>query len=371
MLGFKGVSDMPKLGFGTMRLPVLPGTDDIDIALYKAMVDTYMSRGFNYFDTAYMYHGSGSERAFKEAVAGRYARSSYCLVTKLPIWACETEADLDRVFNEQMDRTGAGYFDFYLHHCLNAENDEKTAALGGYDFVKNLKESGKIGHIGFSFHGGADALKKILLEQPQMEFAQLQLNYLDFEGEAGEFYRIARERGIPIVVMEPVRGGALHRLPKAAAELLAAANPEASFASWAIRWCAGLPGVVTVLSGMSDMAQMEDNIKTIENFRPLDERELETVRKAAGIIREIKTVPCTNCKYCENCPSGVKIPELFAAYNTWIGDKNFYTLGTALDNIPAGSRAGDCAACGACEAACPQDIPIIERLKEFAHIAGR
>ena len=361
----------PKLGFGLMRLPK-KGMGKIDIEQTKKMVDLFMEAGLNYFDTAYVYDGGDSERAAKEALVDRYPRESFTLATKLCAWmGANNEQTAKQQFYTSLERTGAGYFDYYLLHALQAGNYKLYDKYHIWDFVKEQKEKGLIKHWGFSFHAGPDILDEILTQHSDAEFVQLQLNYADWENldvTARANYEVARKHGKSIVVMEPVKGGALANPPAAVQEIFRKARPDASFASWAIRYVASLEGIITVLSGMSNVAQMEDNLSYMKQFKPLNAEEQTAIRKAQEVINGIKAIPCTGCHYCTaGCPKQIPIPEIFEARNKQLvwgqleEGKAEYT-----DAIADGGAASDCIACGQCERACPQQIPVIDRLKECA-----
>ncbi len=361
----------PKLGFGLMRLPKTK-TGAIDVETTKKMVDMFMDAGLTYFDTAYVYDNGESERAAKAALVDRYPRESYTLATKLCAWmGAHDEKSAKQQFYTSLERTGAGYFDYYLLHALQAGNYKKYDEYHIWDFVKDLKAQGLVKHWGFSFHATPEILDKLLTEHPDAEFVQLQLNYADWENPdvtARANYEVARKHGKSIVVMEPVKGGALAHPPKKVQEIFKSAAPDASFASWAIRYAASLEGIITVLSGMSSIEQMEDNLSYMKDFKPLDSAEQETVRRAQEMINGIKTIPCTACHYCTaGCPMKIAIPEIFSARNQQIAwgqlekGKQMYA-----EAVKDGGRAGDCIACGQCESACPQQIDVITRLKECA-----
>ncbi|MBD5520211.1 MAG: 4Fe-4S dicluster domain-containing protein [Lachnospiraceae bacterium] len=366
----------PKLGFGLMRLPKM-SSGKIDIEQTKKMVDMFMDAGLNYFDTAYVYDGGDSERAAKEALVDRYPRESYTLATKLCAWmSAHNEETAKQQFYTSLERTGAGYFDYYLLHALQAGNYKKYDEYHLWDFVKEQKEKGLIKHWGFSFHATPDILDEILTNHPDAEFVQLQLNYADWENPdvtARENYEVARRHGKSIVVMEPVKGGALANPPEAVRKILKEANSEASYASWAIRYAASLEGIITVLSGMSNVAQMEDNLSYMKNFRQLNGQEQAAIRKAQETINGIKSIPCTACHYCTaGCPKKIPIPEIFEARNKQLiwGLLEEGRTAYAQVTVDAGG-ATDCIACGQCERACPQQIKVIERLKDCAGIFGK
>lgn len=363
---------IPKLGFGLMRLPMIG--EDVDIEQTKEMVDLFISKGFTYFDTAYGYLNGKSEEAAKVALVDRYPRESFQLATKLPAWAGAKNAEeAKEMFYTSLRRTGAGYFDFYLLHNLG---DTRTQVFEDYDiwnFVQERKAEGLIRHIGFSFHDKADKLDEILTKHPEVEFVQLQINYIDWDSESIQSracYEVARKHGKPVIVMEPVKGGNLANLPADVAKIFTDANPNASLPSWAIRFVASHEGLVTVLSGMSTLEQMQDNVSFMEHFQPLSEEEAAVVDKAVAALNAKPSIPCTGCSYCtKGCPMSINIPAIFKAMNfknvfdNVTGAKNEY--GWASKN---GAKASDCLACGQCESVCPQHIEIIEELKKCAEL---
>ena len=365
--------DTPKLGFGLMRLP--KRGLGIDVAQTSEMVDRFLGAGFTYFDTAHVY--AGSEAATKKALVDRYPRESYTLATKLNAQVAPTAGMARKQFQTSLDRTGAGYVDYYLLHALMDGNWKKYERLGLWEYVRGLKAEGLVHHMGFSFHGGPDLLDRLLTSHPEAEFVQLQLNYVDWEDRsitARANYEVARAHGTSIVVMEPVKGGRLANPPRDVAKLLEAANPGASPASWAIRFAASLDGIITVLSGMSNLAQMDDNIGFMRDFRPLDEGEREVIRQAQVLLGKSSAIGCTACRYCcDGCPQSIPIPEVFAAMNLQLANGQLEqarsAYATAIGATGAGSAA-DCIACGQCEAACPQHLPIIRRLAEAAEQLG-
>ena len=361
----------PKLGFGLMRLPK---TKDgkIDLEQTKQMVDRFMEAGLTYFDTAYVYDDGDSERAAKAALVDRYPRESFTLATKLCAWmGAHDEKSAKQQFYTSLERTGAGYFDYYLLHALQAGNYKTYDKYHIWDFVKEQKEKGLIEHWGFSFHATPDILDRLLTDHPDAEFVQLQLNYADWENPdvtARENYEVARKHGKSIVVMEPVKGGALANPPTKVQEIFRQADPKASFASWAIRYAASLDGIITVLSGMSNLEQMEDNLSYMKDFRPLNAHEQQAIRKAQEAINGVKSIPCTACHYCTGgCPKQIPIPEIFAARNRQLVWGQLQEGQAAYDQLAAkGNVASDCIGCGQCERACPQQIKVIQRLKECA-----
>lgn len=361
----------PKLGFGLMRLPK---TKDgkIDLGQTKQMVDRFMEAGLTYFDTAYVYDDGDSERAAKAALVDRYPRESFTLATKLCAWmGAHDEKSAKQQFYTSLERTGAGYFDYYLLHALQAGNYKTYDKYHIWDFVKEQKEKGLIKHWGFSFHATPDILDQLLTDHPDAEFVQLQLNYADWENPdvtARENYEVARKHGKSIVVMEPVKGGALANPPTKVQEIFRQADLKASFASWAIRYAASLDGIITVLSGMSNLEQMEDNLSYMKDFRPLNAHEQQAIRKAQEAINGVKSIPCTGCHYCTGgCPKQIPIPEIFAVRNRQLVWGQLQEGQAAYDQLAAkGNVASDCIGCGQCERACPQQIKVIQRLKECA-----
>ncbi|MCR4846997.1 MAG: aldo/keto reductase [Eubacterium sp.] len=359
---------MPKIGFGLMRLPEKDGK--IDIEHVKRMVDKYMKMDMNYFDTAYVYHGGKSEVAAREALVKRYPRDSFMIATKLPAWEIKQESDIERIFNEQLERAGVEYFDFYLLHSVeDGSNYDVYEKYDCFSWGMKKKDEGKIKHLGFSYHGSPELLEKILDKHPETEFVQIQLNYLDRTNpvvRSEALYNILHERNIPIIVMEPIRGGMLASLSPEQEEKFKAIRPDKSIASWALRFVGSLPGVMTILSGMSTEEQMEDNISTFTDFEPINEEEMKAIDEVTEDILSIPQIGCTACKYCTpGCPMQISIPDVFRTVNTlrrypddWRA-KNFYS-----GVVSRGGKAGDCIACGQCEGVCPQHLPIIELLKE-------
>ena len=363
--------NIKKLGFGLMRLPMLNGK--VDIEQTKQMVDLFMSKGFSYFDTAYGYINGASEAAIKEALVDRYPRETFQLATKLPAFAASSAEEAKQMFWTSLERTGANYFDFYLLHNIGGERDKIYESFGMWEFVAEQKKQGLIKRFGFSAHASADYLENILNMHPEVDFVQLQINYADWENsivQSKKCYEVAKKYGKPVIVMEPVKGGALADLPDAAAGILNAANLIASQASWAIRFAASLDGVFVVLSGMSTLAQMENNVSFMERFQPLIKEEYAVINKVQKILLQIPRVPCTDCRYSEKgCPQHVSIPGIFKNYNDYLLHPDVELLrGDYEWQVSNGNRASACVGCGACERVCPQSIRIIEELKKAAAV---
>ncbi|MBR6569556.1 MAG: aldo/keto reductase [Clostridia bacterium] len=368
---------MKKLGFGMMRLPRLdPSTpSSVDVEQVKEMVDLFMAKGFTYFDTAIMYCGFASQGVAKQALVDRYPRESFQLATKLHFGFLKTEEDRDRIFNEQLEQTGAGYFDYYLLHGVEAVSYPKYEQLDCFSWLLDKKAKGLVKHAGFSYHDSPELLDRILSEHPEMEFVQLQINYLDWESEwvhSRGVYEVAAKHGKPVIVMEPVKGGTLAKVPEKAEQLLREADPAMSVPSWAVRFSASLDNVMMVLSGMSNVAQMQDNLSYMEDFKPLTKQETEVVHKVADIINAQIAIPCTGCAYCtEGCPKQIAIPQFFSLYNEDmrenLAEKGWTVSFTSYRNLTQKyGRAAECIACGQCEAVCPQHLPIIELLQKVS-----
>ncbi len=359
-----------KLGFGLMRLPRL-ADGSIDIEQGKQMVDCFIAGGGTYFDTAFVY--PGSEEAARKILVERYPRESYTLATKVNARAAADAEAAKAQFKTSLERTGAGYFDYYLLHAMGSGNRDKYEEYGLWEFVAEQKKKGLIRHMGFSFHDKPEVLDEILTAHPEAEFVQLQINYADWESadvQSRACYEVARKHGKKVVIMEPVKGGNLASLPKEAEEILKALQPEKSIASWGIRFAASLDGILAVLSGMSTLAQVEDNMSYMEHFEPLSEEEHRAVEQAVEILKKQRQIPCTACRYCtENCPMNINIPGLFSAYNMYLRYDN---LGAARHTyelrIRDHGKASDCLKCGACEAACPQHLEIRGLLEEVAGV---
>ena len=375
------MNNKKSLGFGLMRLPMADGK--VDIPLCCEMADRFTEAGGTYFDTALMYCGEQSEAAVKEIVTHRYPRDSFTVATKLHAGFFNSLEDRDAVFAAQLERTGVAYFDYYLIHAIDRNCYEKYTRLDCFNWLKEKKEQGLVKHIGFSFHDSADFLERVLTEHPEMEFVQLQLNYLDWDSEdvqSRRCYETARRFDKPVIVMEPVKGGTLAALPEQAEELMKAAHPDWTPASWALRFVMELPGVMTVLSGMSNRQQMLDNIATAADPVLLSEEDHTVIRQVVAVLRGQTSIPCTGCAYCvTDCPRNIPIPRCFSIYNedqqiyggagkNW--DSSVWTpASTYYDNmVKDHNGAAACIGCGACAAHCPQHLDIPNLLKD---VAGR
>ncbi len=353
-----------KLGFGLMRLPRKAAR--IDVKETSKMIDKFMEAGFTYFDTAFVY--IGSEEATRKALVDRYPRESYTLASKLFAVKVPSAKLAKAELDTSLKRTGAGYLDYYLLHSLSESNYKNYEKFGLWDFVKEAKAQGKIKHYGFSFHGGPELLEQLLTEHPDAEFVQLQINYADWENpkvRSREVYEVARKHGKSIVVMEPVKGGKLADPPEEVKKIFDEVNPGASYASWAIRFVASLDGILTVLSGMSNTQQVEDNVSFMKDFVPLNDKEKEAILKAQKIFNEAKDIPCTACRYCtEGCPKKIDIPQVFAARNKQILMGQIEEGQADYDALEV--KASACIGCKQCEKVCPQKIEIVDNLKACA-----
>lgn len=364
---------MKNFGFGLMRLPLMNPEDQtsIDIEKVKEMADEFMNQGFTYFDTASCYHQGHSEIAFREAVVKRYPRESYTITDKLSLFMLKKGDTLEEFFAKQFEKLEVDYLDYYLVHSLDKEGYKAAKEWKAFEFVAQKKAEGKVKHIGFSFHGDAPLLEEILNDHPEVEYVQLQINYLDWEDaniQSRRCYEIAEKYGKPVIVMEPVKGGVLANVPEEAKDLLKAKDADKSEASWAIRFAASQKNVVMVLSGMSNMEQTKDNLSYMKDFKALSDEEQEMLQEVVRIIHKDQTIACTGCRYCEeDCPKKIAIPDVFSIYNDY---KRFHQknaadtyYGNLIENH---GKASDCIACGKCEKICPQHLPIREYLKDIA-----
>lgn len=354
---------LPLLGFGMMRLP--QKGDKIDRPTAEAMVDAAMKAGCNYFDTAWMYH-SGESEEFAGTVLSKYSRDSYYLISKLPVVMLKSPEDVPKTFEAQLKKCKTDYFDFYHFHWMNEDHWAKAKQLGAWEYLSEQKKAGRIRKLGFSFHGEPETLQKIATEKP-WDLVQIQLNYLDWElCRSREQYEILTKLGIPVAVMEPLKGGTLVKLTPEACKVLKDANPEASIASWGLRYAASLPNVQVVLSGMSAPDHVTDNLKTFSPFKPLSASEQETIQKALAAYRKAGAIPCTACRYCSPCPVGVDIPRNLALLNQVKSGLPAFHAKLVYDAMDVDSRASSCVACGVCKKKCPQHIDIPKFMKEAA-----
>ena len=353
----------PTLGFGAMRLP--------DMQLARRMVDTYMDSGYNYFDTAYAY--SGSEEMLNKTLVTRYPRSKFMIASKLLSWELKKTADCDRIFEESLRRCGIDYFDFYLMHSLSDDREQHVENIGMFEWAQEQKKRGRIKHVGFSFHGTTPYLERLLSRHPKSEFVQLQLNYVDIlQGHAGQWQALALKHNKPIIVMGPIKGGTLSSLPAPAEALLKARDPNRSISSWAVQYAASLTGVTSILSGMSNMEQLQDNLKTFRDFKPMTKEEYDLLDNVLVEIGKVASIACTACKYCHpHCPQGLDIAAGFSLYNEVKRGGAMWNCKMMYDTLPEESKADKCTACGVCLEYCPQqlDIPagLNEVAKEFAN----
>ena len=344
-------------GFGCMRFPKIG--EEVDIPAVEKMVDAFLEAGFNYFDTARPYHGTRSEHILRQVLTSRYPRERYILTNKLSPGFFEKEEDILPLFEDQLKACGVEYFDFYLFHANTGKRHQFYTQTRAYDIVQELKAQGKIRHVGMSFHDTAEALDKILTDRPEIEVVQLQFNYADYYDpnvQSKACYDVCVKHGKPVLVMEPVKGGSLVNLPSKAMELL-----TASPASYALRFAAGFENIVMVLSGMSSMEQVLDNIATMQDFRPLSQEESALIEQLRTLYQAQNRIPCTACRYCtDGCPASIDIPGLFACLN----DKRQGSEGADDAYAAFENKADACLECGQCEKECPQHLRIRELLKE-------
>lgn len=356
------------LGFGCMRLPM--DGDKINIEQFKKMVDVFMANGFNYFDTAHIYHDGESEKAIREAVSSRYPRESFILTDKLTTNCFNKQEDIRPLFEQQLKDSGVDYFDFYLMHAQDAAIYEKFRKCNAYETALEMQKEGKFRHFGISFHDKAEVLEQILKDYPQIEAVQIQFNYLDYGDPAVDskrVYEVCEKYGKAVIVMEPVKGGNLVNLPEKAQGILDSLNSGMSNASYAIRFAASFPNMFMVLSGMSDLAQINDNMSYMKDFKPLDEKEMQAVNDVRKAFSEINLIPCTACHYCTSgCPMNISIPELFSCYNHKVNfhdwNQDYYYAQITRD----GGKPSECIECGQCEGICPQHLEIIRLLKDVS-----
>ncbi|MBE6487201.1 MAG: Fe-S oxidoreductase [Methanosphaera stadtmanae] len=368
---------MDKFAFGMMRLPQLDENDPtkVDIEQVKEMTDAYIEAGGKYFDTAYPYHNGVSENVLKEAVVDRYPREDIIIATKLPIFSVDKPEDMEKFFNEQLEKCGVDYFDYYLIHNINEMTHHAVYDFDSFEFVRQKKREGKIKNIGFSFHDKPDALIEALEAFPDCDFVQLQINYLDWESSAVESrkcYEIATEYNKPVIVMEPVKGGALAKLPEDAEKIYKEYDETSENVSWALRFCNDLDNVFMILNGVSSLEQMKSSIEIFKNIKPLTDEEQELIAKVTDIVNDLTPIKCTECNYCiEHCPINIPISKYFSTYNTAHINKtqggdplNAIVAYLVLAEAEENGAANECIECHQCEKYCPQHLEISQLLKD-------
>ena len=366
---------MKKLGFGCMRLPLLNKNDQtaVDLETLNTLVDTFLEKGFTYFDTALTYHNFKSEEFVRETLVKRHKRDAFLLATKLPPRILKAEADQERIFKEQLEKCGVEFFDYYLLHNIGASAYQQACQYDTFGFVQRKKQEGQIRNVGMSFHDTPELLDEILTAHPELDFVQLQINYIDWENPVIQSHRcheVARKHNMPIIVMEPCKGGNLAIVPENAEKLMKSYNPAASVPSWAVRFAASQEGVIMVLSGMNTMAQVLDNTSYMTDFKPLNAAEYQIIAQVTDLINADTAIPCTTCRYCvDKCPKQIAIPDYFALYNSAkravtenISSQFVYYLNLTSTH----GKAGDCIGCKKCEAACPQHLKIAEFMKDVS-----
>ena len=370
MKGFESIKK--KLGFGAMRLPML-GPNKPDMKQIEEMVDYFLEKGYNYFDTAFTYHDGTSESILGKALIARHPRENYCIATKSPMFAPVPQSELYKRVDIQRERFGTDYLDYYLLHNIAGPRVDYFQDSGAWEFLDDIKEKGIAKHIGFSFHDTADVLDKLLTDHPQVDFVQLQINYIDWLSDTVQSkanYEVALKHNVPVIIMEPIKGGALAGLPDSVKEVFAKVNPDMSLAEWALRFAMGLDNAAVVLSGMSTIEQMKENADKFDDPRKLTDDEYKAIDEARRIIESIPTVPCTACNYCtEVCPVGINIPKMIKAYNGYklygkIGGQSTYFMNAIRDGV----KPSECLHCHACEGNCPQRLEITTYLDEVAEI---
>lgn len=362
-----------KFGYGCMRLPLLNKEDQasFDYELINKLFDTYLEKGFTFFDTAYTYHGYHGEEGVRKALVERHPRDSFKLATKLPLRDFKDSEDMERIFNEQLTNCGVDFFDYYLLHNMGSNVYEKCCKYGAFDFAAKKKAEGKIKVLGMSFHDTPELLEEILSKYgDKLDFVQLQVNYIDWEQpnvQSRRCLEIANKYNKPVSVMEPCKGGTLVNVPKEAEKLMKDYNPNASTASWALRYAASQKGVFRVLSGMNTIEQVEDNTSFMDDFMPLNEEENAIIQKVTNIINEKTAIQCTACEYCTHgCPKNIAIPKYFALYNSIMRTTgSFSSQMVYYNNIAINhGKASECIGCKQCESACPQHLPITKHLSD-------